>query len=79
MICLVGGFGYPCRSKDGCGCVLASFGIYGQGWAKVGRSGWVRLIGQEWVICLVGQRGHVCRSRGGCRQLWSYMGKGWQR
>ena len=50
-------------------------GRYGQRWAKAGRSGWVRLIGQGWVTWVVGGCGYACRSRGGCGQVWTYMGK----
>ena len=41
-----GVWGYARRSMSGCGFVRASFGKYRQGWAKVGRSGWVRQIGR---------------------------------
>ena len=41
-------------------------GEIGQGWAKVGRSGWVRLIGQALVIWIVGGYGDACRSRVEC-------------
>ena len=67
------------RSMSGCGFVRASFGKYRQGWAKVGRSGWVRLIGREWVIWLVGGCEYACRSRCGYEQVWADMGKAEQR
>ena len=41
-------------------------GECGQIWAKVGRSGWVRLIGRGWVTWEVGGCGYACRSSGGC-------------
>ena len=44
----------------------ASLGRYGQRWAKAGKSGWVRLIGQGWGIYLVDGSVYTCRSRGGC-------------
>ena len=57
-----------------------SVGEFEQGWAKVGRSGCVRLIGREWVILLVGGCGFACsRSRDGCGQVLADMGKGGQR
>ena len=42
--------------------------------AKVGRSGWVRLIGQGWMIWLVSRCGYGCRSRGGCGWVWTTLG-----
>ena len=45
-----------------------------QVWAKVGRSGWVRLIGLGLKICLVGGCGYACRSRGGGGWLWMGVG-----
>ena len=41
----------------------------------MGRSGWVRLIGREWVIWLIGGCGYASRSRGGHGQVWADMGK----
>ena len=40
--------------------------------------GWVRLIGQGWVIWVGGECGYTCRSRGGFGQVWADMGKGGQ-
>ena len=77
MIWLVGGFGYVGRSRGGCRWVWASLSTYVQG-TKVGRSGWVRLIGQGSEIWLVGGCGYECRSRGGCGLVWARMGKGEQ-
>ena len=82
----VGGCGYACRSRKeerkkerkergGCGWVWASLGQYGQSWAKVGRSGWVRLIGRGWVTWEMGRCGYVCRSRGGCGWVWASLGR----
>ena len=76
MIWIVGRCGYMCSSRGGCGCLGASLVIYGQEWAKVDRSGWVRLIGQGWVTWLVGGCGYTCRSRGGRGQVWADKGKG---
>ena len=55
-------------------------GKYGQGWAKVGRSGWVRLIGLGWVTWPVVGCGYACRSRGECGWVWASLGRygqGW--
>ena len=54
----------------GCGQVLADMDKGGQRWAKVGRSGWVRLIGLGLVTWEVRGCGYACRSRGGCRWMW---------
>ena len=53
-------------------------GRYGQGLAKLTRSGWVRLIGRGWMTWLVGRCGYACRSRVG-GQVWADIGKGGQR
>ena len=72
MIYLAGRCAYACRcrgwcgSRVWCGWVWVSLGIYGQGQAKVGRSEWVRLIEQGWMIYLVGWCSYVCRASGGC-------------
>ena len=54
--------------------------LYVQGWAKVGKSGLVRLIGKGWMICLVGGCGCTCKYRGGCGWLRASLGRygqGW--
>ena len=47
MIYLSGGWECACRSRGGCEWVWASLSRYGQRRAKVGRSGYVRLIGRR--------------------------------
>ena len=42
----------------------------------MGRSGWVKLIGEGWMIYLSGGWMCACRSRGGYGQVWADMGKG---
>ena len=51
---------YACRSRGGCGWVWTSLGIYSKGGTKVGRSGYVRLIGQGWVTYLACGGGELC-------------------
>ena len=60
-----------CRFRGVCGWVWASFGRYRQQWAKFGKSGLVRLIGQGWVIYLAGGYGCACRFRSSCGWLWA--------
>ena len=48
----------------------------------VGRSGWVRLIGQGWVIWLVGGFVYVYKSRDVCELVWARSGRygqGWSK
>ena len=55
-------------------------GKFGQIWAKVGRFGSIRLIGQGWVTLEVGGCGYTCRSRDGYRWVWESLGRygqGW--
>ena len=48
----------PGVGVGGCGQIWAR-------WAKVGRSGWVRLIDRGWVTWIVGGCGYACRYRAG--------------
>ena len=49
-----------------------------QRWAKVGSSGYVRLIRQGWVTYLAGVRVSAGLGMGvdGCRGIWADMGDG---
>ena len=53
--------------------MLVDVGKFSHISTKVARSGWVRLIGQGWVIWLVGGCGYAYRSRDGCGLVWASL------
>ena len=60
--------------------MCASLNINGQGWAKIDRSGWFRLVRQGIVTYLAGGCECACKSRVGCAWVWVSLdryGQGW--
>ena len=65
--------------RAGLGVGMVGVGEFGQIWAKVCRSGLVRLIGRGCVAWEVGGCEYACRSRCGCEWVWASLGRYGQR